>query len=141
MQEGQASASRRSNRDSTRCIERAGYLLGMETSSVDSVEFRRFLLTPRDPRGMSRPLRLEFEGAFWHITSRGNERKDIFRQDGDRLEFLSLLATAVKRFRWRLHEYCLMTNHYHLVIETPCRTLANAMRVHQSESAIDLVSQ
>jgi putative transposase len=90
---------------------------------------------------MSRPLRLEFEGAFWHITSRGNERKDIFRQDDDRLEFLSLLATAVKRFRWRRHEYCLMTNHCHLVIETPWRTLANAMRAHQSESAIDLVSQ
>jgi hypothetical protein len=49
---------------------------------------------------MSRPLRLEFEGAFWHITSRGNERKDIFREDRDQLLFLSLLATAVKRFRW-----------------------------------------
>jgi REP element-mobilizing transposase RayT len=99
----------------------------METSSVDLVEFLRVLLTPRDLGGMSRPLRLEFEGAFWHITSRGNERKDIFRQDGDRLEFLSLLATAVKRFRWRLHEYCLMTNYYHLVIETPFRTLAKGM--------------
>jgi putative transposase len=84
---------------------------------------------------MSRPLRLEFEGAFWHITSRGNERKDIFRQDGDRLEFLSLLATAVKRFRWRLHEYCLMTNHYHLIIETPCRTLAKGMHWLNSEYA------
>src|SRR5947199_10561336 len=62
--------------------------------------------------GMSRQL--EFEGAFWHIT--GNERKDIFRQDGDWLEFLSLLATAVKRFRWRLHEYWLTTDHCHLVI-------------------------
>jgi hypothetical protein len=51
---------------------------------------------------MWRPLRIEFEGAFWHITSRGNERKDIFRQAADRLEVLSLLATAVKRFRWRL---------------------------------------
>jgi REP element-mobilizing transposase RayT len=66
---------------------------------------------------MSRPLRLEFEGAFWHITSRGNERKDIFRQDDDRLEFLSLLARPSKRFRWRLHDYCLMTNHYYLVID------------------------
>jgi len=82
---------------------------------------------------MSRPLRLEFEGAFWHITSRGNERKDIFRQDGDRLLFLGLLATAVKRFRWRLHEYCLMTNHYHLVIETPFRTLAKGMHWLNSE--------
>ena len=78
---------------------------------------------------MSRPLRLEFEGAFWHVTSRGNERKDIFREDRDRLLFLSLLAAAVKRFRWRLHEYCLMTNHYHLVIETPFRTLAKGIGV------------
>src|SRR3954466_16366308 len=105
----------------------------METSSVDSVEFLRVLLTPRDPRGMSRPLRLEFEGAFWHITSRGNERKDIFREDRDQLLFLSLLATAVKRFRWRLHEYCLMTNHYHLVLETPFRTLAKGMHWLNSE--------
>jgi putative transposase len=59
---------------------------------------------------MSRPLRLEFEGAFGHITSRGNVRKDILHEDRDRLLFLSLLVTAVKRFRWRLHEYCLMTN-------------------------------
>jgi antitoxin YefM len=51
---------------------------------------------------MSRPPRLEFEGAFWNITSRGNERKDIFWQDGDGLPFLSLLAMAVTRFRWRL---------------------------------------
>jgi putative transposase len=82
---------------------------------------------------MSRPLRLEFEGAFWHITSRGNERKDIFREDRDQLLFLSLLATAVKRFRWRLHEYCLMTNHYHLVLETPFRTLAKGMHWLNSE--------
>jgi putative transposase len=82
---------------------------------------------------MSRPLRLEFEGAFWHVTSRGNERKDIFREDRDRLLFLSLLAAAVKRFRWRLHEYCLMTNHYHLVIETPFRTLAKGMHWLNSE--------
>ncbi len=84
---------------------------------------------------MSRPLRLEFEGAFWHVTSRGNERKDIFREDRDRLLFLSLLAAAVKRFRWRLHEYCLMTNHYHLVIETPFRTLAKGMHWLNSEYA------
>jgi putative transposase len=82
---------------------------------------------------MSIPLRLEFEGAFWHVTTRGNERKDIFREDRDRLLFLSLLATAVKRFRWRLHEYCLMTNHYHLVIVTPFRTLAKGMHWLNSE--------
>jgi REP element-mobilizing transposase RayT len=82
---------------------------------------------------MSTPLRLEFGGAFRHITSRGNERKEIYREEGDRLVFLSLLATAVKRFRWRLHEYCLMTSHYHLVTETPFRTLAKRMHWLNSE--------
>src|SRR5882757_4904148 len=82
---------------------------------------------------MSRPLRLEFEGAFWHVTSRGNEGKDIFREDRDRLLFLSLLAAEVKLFRWRLHAYCLMTNHYHLVIEQSLRTLAKGMHWLNSE--------
>jgi REP element-mobilizing transposase RayT len=82
---------------------------------------------------MSRPLRLEYEGAFWHVTSRGNERGDIFRSDADRLLFLSLLAITIKRFRWRLHEYTLMTNHYHLVLETPYRTLARGMHWLNSE--------
>lgn len=77
---------------------------------------------------MARPLRLEFEGAFWHITSRGNEQKDIFREDADRLRFLELLATAVERYKWVLHEYVLMTNHFHLVIETPEKTLSRGMQ-------------
>ncbi len=77
---------------------------------------------------MARPLRLEHEGAVWHVTSRGNERKNIFRTDADRLLFLALLAEAVKRFRWVVHVYTLMTNHFHLVIETPEKTLSRGMQ-------------
>lgn len=77
---------------------------------------------------MARPLRLEHEGAVWHVTSRGNERKNIFRSDADRLLFLALLAAAVKRFNWIVHVYTLMSNHFHLVIETPEKTLSRGMQ-------------
>ncbi len=77
---------------------------------------------------MARPLRLEYEGALWHITARGNERKNIYRSDADRRLFLSLLGEAVERYRWILHEYTLMSNHYHLVIETPEKTLSRGMQ-------------
>ena len=77
---------------------------------------------------MSRPLRLEFAGAFWHVTSRGNERREIFRNDDDRSEFLRILGRTVALFRWRLHAYVLMGNHYHLLIETPEPTLSRGMR-------------
>jgi putative transposase len=77
---------------------------------------------------MSRPLRLEYAGAFWHVTARGNERREIFRDDDDRLEFLRVLGRAVTLFRWRLHAYVLMGNHYHLLVETPEPTLSCGMR-------------
>ena len=76
---------------------------------------------------MARPLRLEYPGALWHITSRGNEQHDIVRDDTDRLKFLGYLARAVERFGWILHAYCLMSNHFHLVIETPQCTLSRGM--------------
>ena len=60
---------------------------------------------------MARQLRLEHPGAVWHITSRGNERKDIFRDDKDRETFLGLLTEAVAVFGWKLHAYVLMANH------------------------------
>ncbi|MGH9456820.1 MAG: transposase [Thermoanaerobaculia bacterium] len=66
---------------------------------------------------MARPLRLDHPGALWHLTSRGNEKRMIFMDDEDRMMFLSLLATTVMRFRWLLHEFVLMGNHYHLVAE------------------------
>jgi REP element-mobilizing transposase RayT len=68
---------------------------------------------------VSRQLRLDFPGAIWHITSRGNERRDIYRDATDRRRFLSLLAHVVAERRWRLHAWVLMSNHYHLLIETP----------------------
>ncbi len=77
---------------------------------------------------MARPLRLEHEGALWHVTSRGNEAKNIFRRDADRILFLMILAEAAKRFEWIVHVYTLMTNHFHLVIETPEKTLSRGMQ-------------
>ena len=68
---------------------------------------------------MARPLRIEYPGAYYHVTSRGNERKAIFRDDRDRERLLELLARAVKDFHLRLHGYVLMGNHYHLLVETP----------------------
>lgn len=77
---------------------------------------------------MSRPLRLEFPGAWWHIHSRGVERRDIFLDDADRRAFLNVLAAAVPHFRWRLHAYVLMRNHYHLLVETVETTLSRGMQ-------------
>src|SRR5258706_8306926 len=77
---------------------------------------------------MSRPLRLEFPGAIYHVTSRGNARAPIFADDGDRELFLETLAHVVERFHWLCHAYCLMDNHYHLLIETPDPNLSKGMR-------------
>lgn len=77
---------------------------------------------------MARPLRLEFAGAVYHITSRGDRREDIFIDDDDRAGFLALLGEVCHRFTWVVHAYCLMTDHYHLVVETPAGNLSKGMR-------------
>lgn len=77
---------------------------------------------------MARPLRIEFPGAVYHVTSRGNARADIFDDDNDRQLFLSILGQTTKRFNWLCHAYCLMGNHYHLLIETPEGNLSAGMR-------------
>ena len=77
---------------------------------------------------MARPLRLEFPGAIYHVTARGNARTAVFLDDEDRQLFLDVLAECVKRFRWLCHAYCLMDNHYHLLIETPEGNLSAGMR-------------
>ena len=77
---------------------------------------------------MVRPLRIEFPGAVYHITSRGNARKDIFLSDRDRRNFIHLLGQTCKRFNWNCFAYCLMSNHYHLVIETVEGNLSKGMR-------------
>lgn len=77
---------------------------------------------------MSRPLRLEFPGAVYHVTSRGNARQDIFLDDSDRERFLSILSSTVHRYNWSCHAYCLMDNHYHLLLETHDPNLSSGMR-------------
>src|SRR5450631_1722481 len=77
---------------------------------------------------MARPPRFEHSGAFWHVTVRGNERRSIFRDDADRLVFVDLLGRTVALFRWRLHAYVLMGNHFHLFLDTPEPTLSMGMR-------------
>ena len=77
---------------------------------------------------MARPLRIEYPGAVYHVTSRGNARKKIFLDDIDRDEFLATLGWVVERFGWGCHAYCLMDNHFHLLIETPKPNLSLGMR-------------
>lgn len=77
---------------------------------------------------MARPLRIEFPGAVYHVTSRGDRREDIFEDDLDRALFLELLGRVIRDFNWVCHTYCLMSNHYHLVIETPDGNLSRGMR-------------
>jgi REP element-mobilizing transposase RayT len=77
---------------------------------------------------MARPLRIEYNGAVYHVTSRGNEKKAVYRDDEDRALYLSILHKVNERYNWLCHAYCLMDNHYHLVIETPDGNLSKGMR-------------
>ena len=77
---------------------------------------------------MARPLRLEFPGALYHLTSRGNARLPICEDGKDREAFLATLSAAVERFNWICHAYCLMGNHYHLMVETPDGNVSAGMR-------------
>jgi len=77
---------------------------------------------------MSRPLRLEYENALYHVTSRGDRRENIYDDDEDRIKFLSIFESVIKRFNWLCHAYCLMDNHYHLLIQTPDANLSQGMR-------------
>ncbi|NJN46830.1 MAG: transposase [Candidatus Competibacteraceae bacterium] len=77
---------------------------------------------------MSRPLRIELPGGFYHVTSRGDRRDDIFLDDNDRLLWLDTFGNVCERFNWICHAYCLMGNHYHIVIETLDGDLSKGMR-------------
>jgi REP element-mobilizing transposase RayT len=77
---------------------------------------------------MARPLRLEYPGAVYHVTARGHERGAIFREDTDREKFLALLGSISRNQGWELHGYCLMGNHYHLLVETPSGGLSRGMK-------------
>jgi len=77
---------------------------------------------------MSRPLRIEYEGAWYHVMNRGRARAAIFGGDEDYATFLDTLGAAAKRFRAEIHAYCLMPNHYHVLVRTPQANLGRAMR-------------
>lgn len=77
---------------------------------------------------MARPLRNEFPGATYHVTSRGNERRDIFYCDEDRERFLALVGQAARRFGWSVTAWVLMTNHFHLLVQTPQPNLSKGMQ-------------
>ncbi len=77
---------------------------------------------------MSRPLRIQYPGAVYHITHRGNERGPIFRDDADRRQFLVILSRSLSTYDVILHSYVLMSNHFHLLAETPLGNLSEFMR-------------
>jgi REP element-mobilizing transposase RayT len=73
-------------------------------------------------------MRVEYTGAIYHVMSRGDRREDIFIDDVDRQDFLKTLAEACQKTGWQVHAYCLMRNHFHLVVETPNANLVEGMR-------------
>ena len=77
---------------------------------------------------MSRPVRIEFPNALYHVTARGDRREDIFEDDVDRQAFLEIFGQVVKQFNWLCYAWCLMDNHYHLLIQTPYANLSKGMR-------------
>ena len=77
---------------------------------------------------MARPLRIEFPGGLYHVTSRGDRREDIYLCDADRQHWVDLLGEVCTRFNWFCHAYCLMDNHFHIVVETVDGNLSAGMR-------------
>jgi len=106
---------------------RGGHALGLlwgQTLTINSWHF------PGDRYGwgMARPIRIEYPGAWYHVTSRGNERRNIFQDDRDRGKFLEILADSLDRYHAELHGYVLMTNHYHLLLKTLEANLRHLMQ-------------
>lgn len=79
-------------------------------------------------RRMARPLRIELAGGLYHVTSRGDRREAIYRDEQDRAQWLAVLSGVCARFNWRCHAYCEMTHHDHFVVETPEANLSKGMR-------------
>ena len=87
---------------------------------------------------MPRKLRIEYPGAIYHVLNRGDQRENIFKGDQDRKRFLSTLEEACAKTEWQVHTYCLMRNHFHLVIETPQANLVarNEMAIRSLHEAV-----
>lgn len=88
--------------------------------------------------GMPRKVRIQYRGAIYHVMSRGDRREAIFLDDVDRYDFLKTLAETCQKTSWQVHAYCLMRNHFHLVVETPEANLVEGMRWLQSTYTIRL---
>ena len=87
---------------------------------------------------MPRALRVEYPGAIYHVMDRGDRQEDIFVDDVDRQDLLKTLAEACRKTDWQVHAYCLMRNHFHLVVETPNANLVEGMRWFLSAYTIRL---
>ena len=81
---------------------------------------------------MTRPLRVEHEGAVYHILSRGNKAESIFQEDSDKEYFLDVLSRAAERYGTEVYAYCIMGNHYHLLVGAPLGMLSEVMHMIQS---------
>ena len=84
---------------------------------------------------MARKLRIEYEGALYHVLNRGNYRRDVFETAGAAQAFVAVMEDASARYGWNVHAYALMRNHYHLAIETPTANLVDGMHWLQSTIA------
>ncbi len=87
---------------------------------------------------MPRMMRVQYPGAIYHIMNRGDRRENIYVDDVDRQDFLKTLAEACQKTSWQMHAYCLMKNHFHLVVETPNANLVEGMRWFLSAYTIRL---
>src|SRR6266403_2215510 len=94
------------------------------------VQVSLLTLSSRDVTSFSVPrkLRIEYPGAIYHVLNRGDQRENIFKDDEDRKRFLSTLGESCAKTEWQVHAYCLMRNHFHLVIETPQGNLVAGMK-------------
>ena len=86
------------------------------------------IISRYDFRIMARRVRVEYPGAFYHVMNRGDHQEAIFGDDQDRLRFLETLGEACAKAQWQVHAYCLMNNHFHLVVETPLGNLVSGMK-------------
>src|SRR6266571_9569036 len=77
---------------------------------------------------MPRTMRVQYQGATYHVMNRGDRQENIFVDDVDRQDFLKTLAGGCQKTGWQMHAYCLMKNHFHLVVETPNANLVDGMR-------------
>jgi hypothetical protein len=100
-----------------------------DRSTVPNVYRTKSAALPRRTLGhVARPLRAQFENAVYHVTSRGNRKQEIYADSADRRYFLQVLETNVERYGWLVHAYCQMTNHYHLLVQTPLANISAGMQ-------------